>query len=112
MSSERPFTVLVTSAAFAPGFLAGGPIRAVTQLVDTLPADVTVDLVTRDRDHGTTEPYPGLEGTWRPRGRSEVFYLDIRSGGQWRRLLSHIRSRSYDCLYVNSLFSPVFSLAF
>jgi glycosyltransferase involved in cell wall biosynthesis len=112
MTSERQFTVVATSGAFAPGFLAGGPIRALTQLVDTLPADVSLHLVTSDRDFGARMPYPGLAGAWHARGGSQVFYLNTRRVGQWRRLFSDIRSRSYEYLYVNSLWSPVFSLTF
>jgi glycosyltransferase involved in cell wall biosynthesis len=111
-SDPRPFAVLATSMAFAPGFRAGGPIRSVTHLLDTLPRSVAVDLITRDRDHGSTEAFPGLGGTWQPYGRSAVFYLNLRSLTQWHHLMRRLHRQTYDVLYLNSLWSPAFSLLF
>jgi glycosyltransferase involved in cell wall biosynthesis len=104
------FQVLVTSACFEPGFRGGGPVRSVARIVDTVSDDVEVTLVTRDRDLGAREPYPDLSGAWTRRGRALVHYLDTHSVGQWRHLLRQLRTTRFDLLYVNSLWSPTFTV--
>jgi glycosyltransferase involved in cell wall biosynthesis len=106
----RPFRVLITSAGFEPGFRGGGPIRSVARIVDTVSAETELWLVTRDRDLGSREPYPGLSGQWIRRGRSSVYYLDTRSPGQWLGALRDLRALPLDVLYVNSLWNPCFTM--
>jgi glycosyltransferase involved in cell wall biosynthesis len=86
-------------------------VRSVARIVDTAPPAVEVSLVTSDRDHGAAFPYPGLSGRWIGRGRSRVFYLPTGHIGQWARLLRELRGTRFDLLYVNSLWSPRFTVA-
>jgi glycosyltransferase involved in cell wall biosynthesis len=106
----RPFRALVTCDVFEPGFRGGGPVRSVGWIVDTAPEHIDVTLVTSDRDVGSTEPYPRLSGRWARRGRNRVFYLDISSPRQWLRLQRELNRDPFDLLYVNSLWSPVFTV--
>jgi len=62
--------VLVTCPRFEPGFRGGGPVRSVSQIIDTAPSELDLVLVTRDRDLGGKEPYPELFGQWLARGRA------------------------------------------
>ena len=105
------YRVLMTCGAFEPGFRGGGPVRSMTRIVDTLPERVDAVLVTRDRDHGVPQPYPGLSGRWVPRDRTRIFYLDTRAPRHWLRLWRDLRGTRFDLLYVNSFFSPLFTLA-
>ena len=105
-----PFRVVATSAVFLPGYRGGGPIRSVAHILDTLPEDIDLRLLTSDRDLGEMSPYPGLSGRWIPRGRSRIFYLDVRNSRQWWKVLRELRSGPIDLLYVNSLWQPVFTL--
>jgi glycosyltransferase involved in cell wall biosynthesis len=76
------------------------------RILDTLPSELRVLLVTRDRDLGAREPYPGLSGAWVPRGAgATVHYLDTGSPRGWWRLLRVLRAEPIDLLYLNSLFS-------
>jgi glycosyltransferase involved in cell wall biosynthesis len=109
-SQDGPFRVLATSAGFEPGFRGGGPIRSVASIVDTISDRIDLSLITRDRDLGSTKPYQDLSGRWIRRGRSRVFYLDTRSFGQWLRLRREMSIIRFDLLYVNSLWSPVFTV--
>jgi glycosyltransferase involved in cell wall biosynthesis len=109
-SQGPPFRVLVFSPGFEPGFRGGGPVRSLARIVDTVPDEIDVSLVTRDRDLGSTQPYQGLSGRWVRRGRSRVFYLDIRHVQQWGRLTRQLRAGRFDLMYVNSLFAPTFTL--
>jgi glycosyltransferase involved in cell wall biosynthesis len=104
------FHALIMSSGFEPGFRGGGPVRSVRHIVDTVSANVTVTLVTEDRDVGTPQPYPGLSGTWVDRGRSRVFYLPVRRPSRWLRLLRELHTQDFDVLYLNSLWSAPFSI--
>ena len=111
--SEPPqptFRVLATVGVFEPGFRGGGPIKSVARIVDTVPEGIDVSLITRDRDHGWSHPYPGLSGRWIARGRSRVFYLSMSRPRQWLRLVRELRAEPFDLLYLNSLWEPTFTI--
>jgi len=107
----EPFRVLATCGVFEPGYRGGGPVRSLAHILDTAPPTVEVSLLTSDRDVGEPLPYPGLSGRWVGRGRARVFYLATGHVGQWLRLLRELRSTRFDLLYVNSLWSPRFTIA-
>jgi glycosyltransferase involved in cell wall biosynthesis len=101
--------ILVFSDWFLPGFKAGGPIRSLANLVNSL--DHEFFIVTRITDHHSSKPYPNIpSNTWVDISSSvHVYYLDENSinDATMRRL---IKERNYDKLYFNSLFSPKFTL--
>ncbi|WFE39497.1 glycosyltransferase family 4 protein [Micromonospora sp. WMMD998] len=102
----RTYRVIATAGVFEPGFRGGGPIRSLRFILDTLPGDLDVTLITRDRDLGSPAPYPGLSGRLLRRdGRSAVFYLNPAAPRHWARLIRHVRARPVDLLYVNSVWS-------
>ena len=79
------------------------------RIVDTISDKIDLWLITRDRDLGSSNPYPKLSGQWIRRGRSRVFYLDTGRLGQWLRLRRELSAIRFDLLYVNSLWNPVFT---
>ncbi len=103
-------TVLAAVEYYLPGFKGGGPVRSLSNLVERLGADFRFKIVTRDRDVGDNTPYPDIiSDAWQRVGQAEVFY---GSSGRfslagWRELLA---STEYDVLYLNSFFSPRFTL--
>ncbi len=109
-ADTRMFRVLATCGVFEPGFRGGGPVRSVANIVDTVSAHTELVLVTGDRDLGATTAYPGLSGRWVSRHRSRVFYLNPKALRHWLRLWRELRSVRFDLLYVNSLWSPVYTL--
>jgi len=108
--TDARFRVLITCGTFEPGFRGGGPVRSVARVADTVSDQIDLVLVTRDRDIGTTEPYAGLSGRWVPRGRTRIFYLNIHAAGQLLRLWRDLRGVQFDLLYVNSFWSPLFTV--
>lgn len=104
------FRVLLTCGVFEPGFKAGGPIRSIARIVDTISTETELTLITSDRDLGCREPYPNMSGRWISRGPSKVFYLNTRKVLQWTNLARTLRSTPPDILYVNSLWAPAFSI--
>jgi glycosyltransferase involved in cell wall biosynthesis len=104
------FRVLATCAGFEPGYRGGGPVRSLANVVDTASDQVELLVLTRDRDLGSSTPYSGLSGRWIERGRARVFYLNVRDGLQWLRMVREVRRTRLDLVYVNSLWSPTFSV--
>lgn len=102
--------VLVLSEYYLPAYRAGGTVRSVSNLVTQLADEFQWFVVTRDRDLGSREPFPGVEvGAWTRVGSAAVLYASpdmLRSG----RMLGLIRETPHDILYLNSFFSPHFSV--
>jgi glycosyltransferase involved in cell wall biosynthesis len=101
--------ILVFSDWFLPGYKAGGPIRSLANLVHSLDFDFWI--VTRNTDHHSTQPYAGIErGAWtKHRTNVQVCYLDQKdiTAPFIKRIL---KEHSFDYIYFNSLFSPIFTL--
>jgi glycosyltransferase involved in cell wall biosynthesis len=95
---------------YIPGFKAGGPQRTLQYLVESLGDEFEFRVLTRDRDLGDTVPYPAIQAdTWQAVGKGRVFYtpVDRLSLTHMRRIL---RATPHDVLYLNSVFSPDFTL--
>ena len=101
--------ILVFTDWFLPGFKAGGPIRSLVNLTQTLQHDFFI--VTQNTDHDSTVPYEGIAtNCWVKRSEQvQVFYLNGQhiNAAVIRQLIAE---RSYDFIYLNSLFSPKFTL--
>ena len=85
-------------------------LKSMVQVLENLPESVTVTLVTADRDLGDSVPYDGLSGRVVHRGPHEVYYLNVRNPRHWLALQRWARRNPVDLLYVNSLWSPPFTV--
>jgi glycosyltransferase involved in cell wall biosynthesis len=104
-------TVLVLVGYYLPGFKGGGPTRSIENLVAILGEEFHFRIVTMDRDLGDNVPYPDVVANiWVRAGLAEVFYM--RPGWQgllkMATLLHSVNSETV--LYLNSFFSPRFSI--
>lgn len=101
--------ILTLVEYYLPGYKGGGPIQTVSNMVEQL-KEVQFKIVTRDRDLGDTRPYESVRvNEWQRVSAAKVFYAspDRLSLVSLRRL---IHKTSYDALYLQSLFSPLFTL--
>jgi glycosyltransferase involved in cell wall biosynthesis len=106
----RKPVVLVLADYYLPGYKGGGTIRSLANLVERLGGEFEFHLITRDRDLGASEGYPGIEvDRWQKVGGATVYYAAPASLGP-ARLVSLIRSLNYEKLYLNSFFSPKLSI--
>lgn len=84
-------TILAVLDYYLPGYKGGGPIRAISNLVDQMGDEYAFYILTRDRDLGDDAPYPSVQhGEWMPVGKTVVRYLapeDMTLRG-WRRVLT------------------------
>ena len=102
--------ILITCDYYSPGWKAGGPIRSLNNLVECLGDKFDFKVVTRDRDYGDSRPYPGVKiNKWQKVEKAEVLYLSPfhQFLWDWFRLL---KDTSHDILYLNSFFSPNFTI--
>lgn len=107
---ERPHRVVVTAPFFEPGYKGGGPIKSVAEILERLDDSVGCLLITADRDLGDADPYPDLSGRLVRRGCHDVYYLDPTKPRHWWRALQLTRRANPEVLYLNSLWSPPFTL--
>lgn len=109
MTSTDPKIVLVFTDWYLPGYKAGGPIRSLVNLVNAVPHKFYI--VTGNKDHHSDSPYEGVEfDQWITRSpRVQVRYLRDQSihASQFQALIQEVQP---DVVYLNSLFSPKFTL--
>jgi glycosyltransferase involved in cell wall biosynthesis len=103
--------VLCFVAYYLPGYLAGGPIRTIVNLVEHLSGNFDFWIVTRDCDMGGKAPYATIaQGCWSKVGSASVLYLSP-SQLSIKHVARVIRETPHDLLYLNSFFDPHFTLA-
>ena len=109
MTSTKRKTILVFTDWYLPGYKAGGPIRSLANLVNAVEHNFYI--VTGCRDHHSVERYDGVKfDCWvKSNDRIHVQYLsDNRiSAKNFEAILDEIKP---DVVYLNSLFSPSFTL--
>lgn len=101
--------ILVFSDWYFPGFKAGGPIRSLMNIVDNVDCDFFI--VTRITDYHSDEPYQGIsENVWtQTTPNTNVMYIK-ESMMTFAFVVSLIGERKYHKFYLNSLFSPLFTI--
>lgn len=102
--------ILVFIDWYLPGYKAGGPIRSCANLIEALSDQYDFWVVCGDRDYLEDEPYEGIEpNRWENRGAAKTLYLSPK-----RQTLSTvtevISTLKPDIVYVNGIFSKVFSI--
>jgi len=105
----RKKEILVFSDWYFPGFKAGGPIRSLMNIVDNVNCDFYI--VTRITDYHSTTPYRGIEeNVWiQIAPNAHVKYIQ-ESKMTFAFVQSLICERTYHKFYLNSLFSPLFTI--
>ena len=79
--SDRP-VVLVLAKHYVPAFKAGGPVRSIRNIVAALHEEFDFRIVTSDRDHTDSEPFPSvLRNCWVKCDKASVFYADSSRRG-------------------------------
>ena len=102
--------ILVFSGYYFPGYKGGGPIKTIKNLFDQTGNSISYKLITSDRDLGDTLPYNSIENnSWNTVGNAEVFYVQSGSIG-YKKITKILFEKDYELIYLNSFFSPTFSL--
>ena len=95
--------ILIIMGRYLPGYKDGGPVRSIKNLVDYLGEEYNFRILTCDRDHGDTEPYPNIRvNDWNRVGNADVYY--VAPGGFTRKVIIDLANKS-DLVYVCGCFS-------
>ncbi|MFM9009314.1 MAG: glycosyltransferase family 4 protein [Planctomycetota bacterium] len=109
MMARRP-VVLVLTTYYLPGYKGGGPVRTIRNLVASLGEEFDFRIITSDHDAGQAEPFAGMAiNDWNTVAGAEVFYADA-AARRPARLAATMTAVAPDLVYVNSFFSPWFSI--
>lgn len=101
--------LLIFSPYYKPGFKGGGPIKSISSIVEALGEDYDFHIVTRSRDRGEYERYPGLQTeSWVRSGEANVWYSE-KNNLSFIKIITLIKSINPDVVYVNSLWDIGFS---
>lgn len=104
--------LLIFTEWFLPGVRAGGPIRSIANLVDLLANDLDISIITSNRDFGAANAYENLPSDeWVQADHGvRVWYStsERRTRNDWKKLIAETEPT---CIYLNSMFSPRFTLA-
>jgi glycosyltransferase involved in cell wall biosynthesis len=102
--------ILLTTNFYLPGYLAGGPVRSIAGLVESLGDEFEILVVTSDRDSTAPNPYRGVQlDAWNKVGKAYVHYMRRRSQ-TIRGIARLLRETPHDILFLNSFFCPRFSI--
>ncbi len=102
--------ILTFTGFYLPGYKGGGPIKTIKNLFDLAGDEIIFKLITSDRDLGDTNPYTSVTcGTWNQVGTASVFYAQAGKIG-YVQIAQQLREKNYDAVYLNSFFSPRFSI--
>ena len=95
---------------YLPGYKGGGPIKSIKNMTEQLGDDISINVVTSDRDLGDDTPYFSIDlGEWTRVDNAFVFY--VQPGMKfYLQLAKLIWQKDYDLIYLNSFFSLRFSL--
>jgi glycosyltransferase involved in cell wall biosynthesis len=102
--------ILIFVPNYFPGYLSGGIARTIFNTAEWLGGEVEFLIVTRDRDLGSEQPYPGVQrGQWVTMGNSKVRYLEPDELS-FLALAQIVKKIEHDILHLNSFFDSVFSI--
>ena len=102
--------ILTFVGYYLPGYKAGGPIRTLANMVDHLGDEFEFKFVTADRDFEDMKPYPKIRiNNWNRVGKAKVFYMSPKRQSL-RGFKKILCSTECDVIYLNSFFSPHFTI--
>ncbi|MES2515796.1 MAG: glycosyltransferase [Bacteroidota bacterium] len=108
MSAKK--TILILCDWFLPGYLAGGPIQSIATLTKQLGDEINFKIITTDRDFKSNEGYKNITtNTWTSYEGRTVFYVSPENMNP-KFILNLIQSTDFDKIYLNSLFSKLFTV--
>jgi len=102
--------ILICIDWYMPGFKAGGPVRSVSHIVNAFKTEFEFYILTSAYDLGDDEPYENVKhNQWFDQDGVFIKYLTKKLHNS-SAISSNIKEISPDVIYLNSLFSRVFTL--
>lgn len=96
--------ILTVTTTYLPGFMGGGPIRSLCNLVEHTRGSLEFNVITLNHDHGERTPYPGIRCLqWMRKGNAQVMYVRDRLS-LILKAADLLRSVQYDALHLVGMF--------
>jgi len=95
---------------YLPGYQAGGPIRSIVNFVQNLGEEFEIYIICNDHDLLDKKQYTNINiDKWNTVGKAKVFYAS-KKNLSLKGLAKILNETEYDLLYLNSFFSPKFTI--
>lgn len=107
MKLSKP-NVLILVDWFTPGFRAGGPIRSVSNLVESMQSNFNFFIITSNKDLGAVSPYDVEPNVWLTVEQFKVYYSD--EAPRIAFIKATIQDKNINAVYFNSLFSKDYTI--
>jgi len=102
-------SILILYPTYLPGYLAGGPVRSISNLVERLGDKFNIKILTLNIDKGSSLPYQNIDPhIWNRVGKAHVKYLDFRKSRFFYFSVNAV-IREVDIVYLNGFFDSVFT---
>lgn len=102
--------ILIFTRMYLPGFKAGGPIRSIANLAESLSDEFDFYIVTSDRDLGDCDAYSNIgHHKWVPVGNAKVWYLSPKQQ-KFSYIKKLMNTFDYNVIYLNGLWAPAFTI--
>jgi glycosyltransferase involved in cell wall biosynthesis len=90
--------IAIIIGTYLPGYRAGGPVRSISNLVESLGDRINIRVVTSNKDFGEKKPYEGIRpNTWEKVGKAKVYYSDKSN---FRISFLNKLALKVDCIYI------------
>jgi len=110
MNNPNKVNVLILCDYFAPGYKAGGALKAVVSIVEHLGDHINFKIITRDRDIDSNKSYDNISANaWNKYNNSSVYYLSPEKQTVLN-IRKIINESNCDIIYLNSFFSSRFTI--
>ena len=101
--------ILIFIDWFLPGFKAGGPIKSVSNIVNSLHQDFNFYIITSDRDIDDANPYNTEElNKWLIKDHYQIAYLSEENRKAF--IYKTLKESDFNVYYFNSFFSKKYTL--
>lgn len=102
--------VLVINQQYLPGYKGGGPIQSCRNMIENLYESCDFSVICADHDNKDDTVYEGVQiDGWNTVGHARVYYVSREKEGL-QSLCDLINQCTYDVVYLNNFFSPIYTI--
>lgn len=102
-------TILIFTLFYYPGYKAGGPIKSIYQITNSLSDEFEFKIITSDRDAGDKHAFKDVTvNEWTKFENIPIFYY--KQSRNFLYFLKIIKNTKYDAIYLNSLMDKKFTI--
>lgn len=101
--------LLIFCDYYLPSTKAGGPLRSISAIVNTLQTHFDISIITRNHDLCESTPYESVAfDQWIRSENYRICYLSKED--RIKKIYALLQETAYDIIYFNSFFSPFYSV--